>query len=177
MRGSLIKRQLAPLWAILGLFSLGLLSACSHYYLGRSTPLPFDSLAIVPVKSQCFAPQLQALINDQLVHSFVSDGTVSILPEDKAEATLHITLSEFEQLLSSTREADTGLARSYDVTLVADCTLVDNKTQTPLFEHCKVSSTLNLQVESSFVDVQYQAMPALAKTLAQKIRDRVLDNW
>lgn len=170
-------RQLAPIWAILGLTLLGLLSACSHYYLGRSTPPPFSTLAILAVENDSFAPQIQAALSDQLVRTFVSDGTVKIVPAGEAEATLSVIVTNFDQSLSATRESDTALARSYDLTLGAVCTLTNNQTRTTLLDQALVSTTLNLQVESNFIDVQYQAMPALARNLAQKIRDRILNAW
>lgn len=177
LRYSATARRLAPLWAILGVVGLGLLSACSHYYLGRATPPPFNSLAIAPVANACFAPQVQAALSDQLARAFVSDGTVKVASQDHADATLEVTLIQFSQAMSATREGDTALARSYDLTLVALCTLVNNQTQETLIDRAEVTSTLNLQVDSNFIDIQYQALPALARTLAQKIRDKVLNSW
>lgn len=171
------KKWINPLWIVFSVGMLLLLSACSHYYLGRSHEIGFTTLAILPIENDSLAPQIQGILSDQLMHTLISDGTVKIVRSEDAEATLQVTIIEFNQSLNATQEQDTGLARSYNLQLAAECTLINKKKNEVLLNNTLISSTLNLQVDTHFVDAQYQAMPALARDLAQKIRDRILNNW
>lgn len=177
MRVSFLTHRISPLWLLLSMASVGLFSACSHYQLGRSSTPCFCSLGIAPICNNSFAPQIQSLLADQLVRAFVTDGTLQIMPVGDADATLEVTIIDYVQSIEATRDDDTALARSYDLTIRVVCTLIDNCTRKKLFDCVPVSAKLDLQVNSNFVDVQYQAMPALARILAQRIRDRVLNPW
>lgn len=171
------KKYISPVSFLITAVALAFLSACSHYYLGRSQTIGFSTLAILPIENDSLAPQIQGILSDQLVHAFISDGTVKIVRKEQAEATLKISIVGFNQSLNATRENDTALARSYDLELTAQCTLIDTRDNKTLLNETNVTAHLNLQVDSDFVDIQHQAMPALARDLAQKIRDRTLTNW
>lgn len=166
-----------PLILVSSLLVLFLFSACSHYHLGKMAEPSFRTIAISPILSDGFAPQVQAILRDQLIREFLSDGTLEILPMESADVVLEIVLTDFSQLMTASRSQDTALARSYEVSIKALCTLVDSRTQEIVWENEEVEAVLNLQVNSDFVDVQYQAIPALTRNLAEKIIQQVLNRF
>jgi len=155
---------------------VGLLSGCSHYRLGRPQPLAFSTLSIEPIQNQTFAPQIQSLLHEQLVKSFISEGTIQIQKKACADAVLNVCIVDFNQSMSATRDNDTGLARSYDVTLKAVFTLTLNHNGQELFKHVPVCTSVNLLAGDAMIDTAYQAMPVLTRQLAQRIRDRILND-
>jgi hypothetical protein len=170
----LLKKITQPLVVILGVLLLCLVSACSHYHLGRSGVGHYQTISIGSVANEGLVPQVQSLLRDQLVKAFVSDGTLQVLPESQAQLELAISVANFNQFMTASRADDSALARSYEVVVVADCTLTNQMTKEVLWRD-EIPATLNLQVDSSFVDVQHQAMPALTRNLAEKIREAVLN--
>ena len=171
------QKATSPLAVLCAVFLLFLVSACSHYHLGKMSEPAFKSIAISPILSDGFAPQVQAVLRDQLVRGFVSDGTLQVLPMDTADVLLEIVVNDFSQFMTASRSKDSALARSYEVSLKATCALVDGRTQEVLWEDEEIEAILNLQVESDFVDVQYQAIPALTRNLSEKIIEQVLNRF
>jgi len=156
---------------------VGLLSGCSHYRLGPPQPLAFSTLSIEPIQNQTFAPQIQSLLHEQLVQSFITQGSIRITHKGCCDAVLNVCIVDFNQSMSATRDDDTGLARSYDVTLKAVFTLTLSQNGQELFKHVPVCTTVHLLTSDALIDTAYQAMPVLTRQLAQRIRDRILNDW
>jgi hypothetical protein len=175
-------RSLLPLCT---LFLLGLVSGCSHYQLGTEGKLAFHTLYIAPVENKAKLPQAVAVITNQLREAFIHDGRVSVVdsPTD-ADATLTVSLSSYGRGVATSRPDDTGLARKFNLDLVALCTLRDNRTNTVLFEKRPVSAQQQIfatatpsDADSVQQQAEYQALPQLAASLAQKIAHTTLDVW
>ena len=167
------------------LFSLGLFSGCAHYQLGTEGKLSFHTLYIAPVENKAGLPQAVAVVSTQLREAFIHDGRVTVVdsPAD-AEATLTVSLSNYGRDVTSARPDDTGLARKFNLNLAAVCTLRDNRGGTVLFDRRVVNveqqifTTANLQqTDSNQLQAEYQALPLLASSLAQKVAHAALDVW
>lgn len=175
-------RSLLPLCA---LFFLGLSSGCSHYQLGTEGKLTFHTLYIAPVGNNAKLPQAVAVITNQLREAFIHDGRVTVVDSPtNADASLTVTLTTYGRDAATARPDDTGLARKFDLNLTASCTLRDNRNSTVLFEHRAVTAQQQTFSTSSPHDpngvqqqAEYQALPQLATTLAQKITHAALDVW
>ena len=167
------------------LFSLGLFAGCANYRLGTDGKLSFHSLYIAPVENKARMPQAVAVISTQLREAFIHDGRVSLVdsPAD-ADATLTVSLSYYGRDVTSARPDDTGLARKFNLNLAAVCTLRDNHGGTVLFEKRVVNVEQQIfatptphQADSDQLQAEYQALPLLASSLAQKIAHASLDVW
>jgi hypothetical protein len=167
------------------LFSLGLFAGCTHYQLGTEGKLSFHSLYIAPVENKARLPQAVAVVSTQLREAFIHDGRVTVVdsPAD-ADATLTVSLSNYNRDVTSARPDDTGLARKFNLNLAAVCTLRDNRGGTVLFDQRVVNveqqifTTATLQqADSDQLQAEYQALPLLASSLAQKIAHAALDVW
>lgn len=156
---------------------VALFTGCTHYHMGAPATLSFQSIYIEPIRNESYAPQAQALLADQLATAFIEDGRVRITSQKKADALLEITLKDFEKNVSATEESDTLVGRSFNITLVAQCTLINTKTGDILLHEVPISSTIDAFVDTGFQQSEYQAMPVLTRDLAKKIRDRVLSGW
>ncbi len=160
------------------LLAVFLNAGCSHYRLGQPTKLPFRTLYVVPVANNSYAPQVQVPLTNDIVQSFLRDGTVQITKDKHtADVVLAVTISDYKRNVSTTREDDTFLARSYDVTLEAECTLTDQRTDKVYFENRNVSATNEVFFDSGFQSDEYQDIPKLTRELGREVRDLVLSNW
>jgi len=179
---SVVMRWLNPFAALL---LLGLVSGCAHYQLGTEAKLSFHTLYLAPVENKAKLPQSVAVVSTQIREAFLHDGRVTVVdsPAD-ADATLTVSLSKYERDVISSRPDDTGLARKFDLNLTAVCTLRDNRSGKALFDKRSITveqpifaTATPQQADSNQLQAEYQALPLLATSLAQKVAHTTLDVW
>lgn len=160
-------------------------TGCSHYQLGTEGKLPFTRLYLAPVENDAAMPQAIAVFSTQLRDGFLRDSRVVIVnsPEE-ADATLTVSLNKMTRNVATSRADDTGLARKFEITVHALCTLRDNRTQSVLFDKRPVSAMRQVfttptpnATESDQLQAEYNLMPQLAAALADRITHSVLDVW
>ena len=86
-------------------------------------------------------------------------------------------INDYHREVAAVREGDTGLARKFNVTLGATCTLRDNRTGQALFENRSVSAVREVFTDSGQLQAEYQTLPLLADALATKVVHTALDVW
>lgn len=173
-----------PLRARLGCAAIAFLAAlffapgCAHYQLGTGATPAFRSLYIEPVSNRTLLPQSQAVLTTRLRENFARDGRVALANSaETADATLSIVVQEYRREISVVRENDTGLARKFDVTLGATCTLRDNRAGKLLFENRPVNAMREVFTDSGQLQAEYHILPLLAEALAAKVVHAALDVW
>ena len=179
---SITKRLLHPyLASFAALASLLILSGCAHYTAANSSDIPFRTLYIRPVVNNSYAPQVQALLSDNLVKAFLRDGSVKIVPQKQADATLRVVINEYKRSLFATQSNDSERARSFIISIGAKIKLSDNRTKKIYLKSRGLKATTTTYSEdeqgTAFPEVEYQTMPMLTRRLAATIRDAVLHVW
>lgn len=174
--------------AVLLLLCGGVFSACSHYRLGSGGALPFRTLYIEPVENNANMPQAAALFTVQLRDTFIRDGRVTLASSPAgADAVLSVSLERYSRQMTTGRSDDTGLARKFDLTVSAVCTLRDSRggsSAKTYFEKRPVSATRQIFTtpspeasQSDQLQAEYNTMPLLAASLAESAARAVLDVW
>ena len=159
------------------LFSV-LCPGCSHYQLGTGAKLSFRTLYVEPVANKTTLPQARVIVSTQLREVFARDGRVSLVNSpESADATLRVVLTDYHRESASAREGDTGLARKFNLTLGTTCTLHDNRAGKDLFTNRPVVVLRESFTDSGQLQSEYQTLPLLAASLADKVAHSVLDVW
>ncbi len=159
----------------LGLFTG---SGCAHYRLGTGHEVPFRSLYIEPVASNVLVPQARELLSVRLRESFIRDGRVhSAQSAADAEATLTVVLTDYRRDLAAARADDTGLARKFNLTLTAACTLRERGSARARWDRRTVSVTREAFTDGGQLQSEYQALALLTEALAARIAHATLDTW
>jgi hypothetical protein len=164
------------------------LIGCSAYRLGSPTEIPFDSLYILPTQNSSFAPQAQQLLSSQIRKSIIRDGRLSLANNpDKAAARLEIELIDYQRNSSAYSSDDVDVARSYSLLLLAKVSLWDARKNAYLFKdrtfQVSEQSYLGNPFDNSVISAnnfnaaEYNSMPLLTRSLAEKISDHVLSPW
>jgi hypothetical protein len=155
--------------------------------------LNFATVFVENVENSANIPQATALFTTQLRESFVRDGrlTLATSPET-ADVTLTVDLNRYTRNVATVRRSDTGLARSFDLELVALCSLRDNRSGKLLMQKRPVSATREIFTSDGNVErgangepifvsrqlqAEYQTLPLIASTLADRVAHAVLDVW
>lgn len=168
-------RLLKTLLACSGLIVLG---SCSHYRLGTGAQLQFESVYIEPVVVKALIPQSRALFTTQLRESFIRDGRVAVVNAlEDADVSILLVVRSYEREVATARPDDTGLARKFIVSIKADVTLTDRRTNRILFENRPLATRRELFTDSGQSQAEYQLLPLLAGDLAESARHAVLDVW
>lgn len=170
---------LRPLCWLLASVIAGLgASGCANYQLGTGGKTTFRTLYVEPVGNQTQLPQAQALVSTRLRETFARDGRVELANSPSgADATLSIVINFYAREIAAVREGDTGLARKFNVTLGASCTLRDNRTGRAIFENRPVNAVREVFTDSGQLQAEYQTLPLLAEALAAKVAHTALDVW
>lgn len=187
MRPAIILRWL---FCALG---LALAAGCAHYQLGTDSKLSFRTIYIAPVKDSANIPQAAAPFSTQIRETLIHDSRVTVVADpSSADVTLTVDLRRYGRRVATVRRDDTGLARSFDVEVEAVCTLRDNRTGKNLFEKRSVTATREIFTSdaptergangqpifvSRQLQAEYQTMPLLASSLADRVAHAVLDVW
>ena len=170
-----------------------LFSGCGHYQLGTTGKLTFTTIYVEPVKDSANVPQASALFSTQLRQALLRDSRVQLSSSpDSADVTLSVDLRSYERQLATARRDDTGIARSLDINLSAVCSLRDNRNGQMLFERRTVEATREIFTSdapsehapdgspifvSRQLQAEYQTLPLLAESLADRVSHAVLDVW
>lgn len=166
-----IPQALLILGVLIGTFG------CTSYKIGPAAALPFKTLYVEPARNDSYAPQAQALLTQQLIQQLLQQHNLTLKSSPQSDATLHVTITDFDRDVSATQQIDTALARSYRVTLTAQCDLIDNKSGKVYFKNRSVSATIDSFVDDGFQPSDYQNMPTLTRKLAEKIKNTVISTW
>ena len=166
-----VSLLIAALWLFAG-------AGCANYRLGTGTTPSFRTLYVEPVANKTLLPQSQPLVSTRLRESFARDARVQVTNSPGgADATLVVVINDYHREIAAVREGDTGLARKFNVTLGATCTLRDNRTGKLIFENRPVTAVREVFTDSGQLQSEYQTLPLLADALAAKVVHIALDVW
>lgn len=153
------------------------LCGCSHYQLGTGSTLAFRTLAVEPVANRTQLPQAQALLSTRLREGFARDARITLADASAADAVLTVTITSYVREVAAAREDDTGLARKFNVTLGATCTLRNRLTGAVIFRDRPVQAVREVFTDSGQLQAEYQTLPLLVEALTQRIVHVTLDQW
>jgi len=189
LRSSSARRlsQAFLLSAALAFGGLLLFSGCG-YQLGtpQAAPLAFSTLYVAPVKLRALIPQADAVLTGALREHFSRDGRVTLAATpDSAGAILEITIRDYRRETATADPTDTGLARKFTVTLLAEATLRDsanagnasNGAGHTYFTARPIEVRRDIFADGGQQQAEYHILLILARDLADKAIHAVLDTW
>jgi hypothetical protein len=172
------RRPLPRRTRLLPAVLLLVMTGCSHYQLGTGSTPAFRTLYVEPVANKTLVPQSQPLVSTRLRESFARDARIQLRNSaDDADATLVVVINDYRRDIAAVREDDTGLARKFNVTLGATCTLRDNRTGRTVFENRPVTAVREVFTDRGQLQSEFQTLPLLADVLANKVVHAALDVW
>lgn len=161
-------------WLLLALLASG----CAHYRLGTGSAPAFRSLHVAPADSRIALPQGAALLSTRLREALLRDARVELRPDPgSAEAALTLTLVDYRREIAAARADDTGLARKFNVTLTAACTLRDPRTGRSLWTDRRISVRREVFTDSGQLQAEYQNLALLTEALAARITSDLVETW
>ncbi len=118
------------------------------------------------------------MLSTRLRETFARDGRVALTNSaSAADATLTVVINLYQREVAVVREGDTGLARKFNVTLGAICTLRENRTGRLIFENRPITAMREVFTDSGQLQAEYQTLPLLAEALSAKVAHAALNVW
>jgi len=155
-----------------------LIAGCASYKLGAPSQPAFKTVFIPAVTNDAFLPQSRAIVTAAVREAFARDGRIALADGPAgADRILEIRLADYSREMTTAQRADTALARSFALTLVAELKLVDPRDAGKAMDATPVSVSVDAFTDSGQQQSEYQAVPLLAGKLAAEIVHRVLDTW
>lgn len=168
------------LMAVIPLFPILFLSACSSYVLGPLDELPFKTLYVEAVSNDSLAPQAAPLCSAALREAFLRDGRVKLTSSAAdAEATLSVRLTNYRRRVASYSSADTARANSFEIILDGEVSLSENKADGKvLFDGRSVRGAARLGWSDSRTSPDgRQPLAAAIRSLSLETVSMSLDAW
>ena len=174
------------LMGLVSIVVLSLFNGCANYNLGSSAEIPFKSIYIKPATNHSFAPQAQPIVSAQIRETFIHDGRVKLVANEKdADAVLFVDLTKYDRSAGARNSQDTVVANDFDIRLTAEASLFDQSKGVYLFKERSIQATTHAYIGNPYSDseiISYQqserqAMEQLAREIARKITDEVLSPW
>lgn len=148
---------------------LAALVGCSHYRIGTTESGDLSGkVFIAPVSNESEAPQIRALLTDQLRRQFSNHPSWRLASSrSDADVQLEVAVVKYNQAIAAFNSDDTGRGDSYALTLAASLVLADNSGT--ILKEADVAARSVLFALPGQPETLYQAMPGLAQQLAEKI--------
>lgn len=157
---------------------LPLLTGCVSYHLGNSSKPPFRTVYVAPVNNRSEANQVQNILWEQVCQALMESPSIELVSSpERADVVLEVTIRSFHQSVSSTSERDSVRAKSYWLSMTAECSLKNPAKNNYWIRNQAVSASVNAYIGSNFIESKYQSMPKLTSELARKIRNIMIDSW
>jgi hypothetical protein len=146
-----------------------------RYHAGAGSELPFKTICAAPVRNDSFAPQMQTILSAQIRKNLLRCPGIKL--SDAADVTLTATIADFGQSTATTMPHDSVRAKSFTLSIRAECSLFDNRTGEYLFKNQSVEASIDSQAEGDYHWNKTQVIPKLSMKLAEKICDMVRAPW
>ena len=164
-------------WIVAGMALLLLFGGCNSYRLGSPGEPGFSTIHIAAVDNLSFAPQSTAVLTTEMRNRFAADGRVRVVERERAEVVLEVTLMDYRRRPAATRPEDTGLSYSHQIDLTARVSLVEARSGRILIQDRVITADRLAIAANSLQESEYQTLPILARDLARRIVQTVLDPW
>lgn len=141
-------------------------TGCGIYTLNPGGKSQLGSVAIAPFENETTQYELSSRLTELIVDAFISDGSIKVLPEDKAEAVLTGMLTGYERDPYVFDENDQVL--QYRILMDFQITLTNPKDNTELWkESMRQEGVYNADTETE-EDGQRRASERLVEAIINK---------
>ncbi len=178
--------------ALCGLLLLSLISGCSgRYQWGNAGTLEFQTIHVLPVTNESFAPQAHVVLAGQLRDFIIRDGRLRLVNSaEAADAILEVRLVEYLKMGSTRDPNDTTRVLTTDLQLEASVSLLKGDSNEAWFRNRNITASSSVYSSNLFaspgsvadlrqdtLEAEFQEMPNLTRELARRIADSILNAW
>ncbi len=168
-----LKKIAVTGWIMLMLLCI---SGCAGYQFANPNKPPFHSIHINAATNQSYLQQGVAPLSDAIRKSFLSEGSVELRDSENAQAFLDVKITDYHRYVAAASARDTDRAQSFNVSVTVMCTLSSSSGKI-YFENKPITVNQTVYADSGAQLSEFIGYPEFSATIANKIRDAVLNTW
>ncbi|HCR28940.1 MAG TPA: hypothetical protein DIV79_02860 [Opitutae bacterium] len=172
---------MARILNIIAIFvALSVLTSCATYQLGTpGNSESFKTVYVKPVRNDSTFPMLKATLTASLRKSIQESGFLSNASEGEADTILETRVVSVKRDIAAVSSIDVGRGRKYELEFETLCTLYQSEDgqMKPLFTDRRVIAKQDIFADSGQINAEHQAGPEIARKIARRISESVLDTW
>ncbi len=170
-------------------FLLGLifLNGCG-YKMGSTLPSNIKTISIPTFKNLTPEPGVEMSITNEIINQFQIDGSVTVVEDEEADIRLEGEILEYRREPLRFTGQDFREVTEYRLRLIVRLTLIDVKTNQPIWSTRKVEGETTYFVGGSFRETERTALgaltsqersqlPTLEEDLSRNVVEAVVEAW
>ncbi len=146
------------------------------YHLGPVSTMNVHSIAVLNLHNKTYEPRVSVAITDAIIRRIQNDGSIRVVSEDAADATLTGEITSWTREPLLLRSDNVLVAKEYMLLIYAHVVLTDNRTGKRLLDTSCVGRSQYFW-SSDMTQAEQQAFPLAADDLARRICDLIVDAW
>jgi hypothetical protein len=151
-------------------------TGCAGYRLGSTLPPGVASIHVPTFVNRSGEPQLDTEATRATLQELQRDGNLKLLPPDRADAVLKVTLKSFKQEPLRYDPQDSKTAREYRILITADLVLEKRGTRQAVLAQT-VQGETTFDFRGDLTSAKLSALPAACRDLAHHIVSAVVEYW
>ena len=157
--------------------SLALLPGCAGYRLGSMLPADIKTVYVPTFVNQTSEPQLELDTTRFALQEFQRDGSLKLSPEESADATLQVKLTDYRLAPLQYDSTRLTAATEYRITLYASIVLTRKSDHKVIVEYPRCYGEGTFPVVGDLSSSKRTGLPKAAKDLAHDIVQKVTEVW
>ena len=158
---------------ILTAMIFSLFAGCGYYSFKGALPSYLKSVAIPIFVDRTAYPGIQELVTDSVIESFVTDNTLKVVDESKADIILTGTIQSVNQRAAAVKSGET--VSEYQIYVNVKVVCEDVKMSKKLYE--KVFSQYGLMSNTGGQDEKDAAINSAVELITEDIVNTTLGGW
>lgn len=166
--------------SLIAIAFLASIFGCASYELGQpGDSSSYQSVYVKPVRNESTYPMLKASLTASLRKAIADTGFLEIASASSADAVLETRVVSVKREIAAVSSIDVGRGRKYELEFETLCTLYRNSggSLQPVFVNRRVMTKQDIFADSGQVNAEHQAGPEIARKIAQRIAESVVDTW
>ncbi len=165
---------------LLALVTVVAFSGCASYQLGQPGESDsYRSVYVKPVRNDSTFPMLKASLTASIRKAIADTGYLDVASSGSADTVLETRVISVNREIAAVSSIDVGRGRKYELEFETLCSLyqrVDGQLE-PLFLNRRILVKQDIFADSGQVNAEHQAGPEIAKKIAQRVTESIVDTW
>lgn len=172
-----MRRIFHSLFAIV---TIAALAGCASYQLGQPGESDsYRSVYVKPVRNESAFPMLKASLTASIRKAIADTGYLDVASSGSADTVLETRVISVNREIAAVSSIDVGRGRKYELEFETLCSLyqkIDGQLK-PVFLNRRILVKQDIFADSGQVNAEHQAGPEIAKKIAQRVTESIIDTW
>lgn len=172
--------MLRIVYTLFGISVFVVLTGCASYQMGQPGDSDsYRSVYVKPVRNDSTYPMLKASLTASIRKSIADTGYLEVATSSSADTVLETRVLSVNREIAAVSSIDVGRGRKYELEFETLCSLyqkVGGQLE-PVFVNRRILVKQDIFADSGQVNAEHQAGPEIARKIAQRVTESIVDTW